>query len=270
VRPQEAFLLAEITTSQFWVSLLQIIGIDIILSGDNAVVIALACRSLPPQQQRWGIIIGAGAAIGLRIIFATIIVYLLAIPFLKLVGALLLFWIAIKLMLPEPETPAHGELQAKTNLWGAVYTIALADAVMSLDNVIGIAAAAKGSVFLIILGLLISIPLIVWGSTLILKLLHRFPSIVLLGGALLGYVAGDVGVSDPFLAHWITDNLPILHTLAPISGAIAVVLIGRYLARRTSAARQTAIAASDHSGACPYDEGTDSRRGVEKFRCRGA
>jgi len=136
-------LLAEITTSQFWISLLQIIGIDLVLSGDNAVVIALACRSLPPQQQRWGILLGAGAAIGLRIIFATIIVYLLAIPFLKLIGALLLFWIAIKLVMPEPEASAHGGgIEARSNLWGAVYTIALADAVMSLDNVIGIAAVA--------------------------------------------------------------------------------------------------------------------------------
>jgi predicted tellurium resistance membrane protein TerC len=130
-----------------------------------------------------------------------------------------------------------------------VYTIALADAVMSLDNVIGIAAAAKGSVFLIILGLLISIPLIVWGSTLILKLLHRYPSIVLLGGALLGYVAGDVGVSDPFLAEWVAHHLPILHMLAPVIGAVAVVLIGRYLANRSAAARRAGITTNDQSGA---------------------
>jgi YjbE family integral membrane protein len=238
-------VLAEITTSQFWISLLQIIGIDIILSGDNAVVIALACRSLPPQQQRWGIILGAGAAIGLRIVFAALIVYLLAIPFLKLVGALLLFWIAIKLILPEPQ-PGHGSaIDARNNLWGAVYTIALADAVMSLDNVIGIAAAAKGSVLLIVLGLLISIPLIIWGSTLILKLLHRYPSIVLIGGALLGYVAGDVGISDPMLAGWVAENLPILHTLAPIAGAVLVVVIGRYLASRAAARHAAAAGVND-------------------------
>lgn len=235
------FLLEEMATSQFWWSLLQIIGIDLILSGDNAVVIALACRSLPPQQQRWGIILGAGAAIGLRIIFAAIIVYLLAIPFLKLVGSLLLFWIAIKLIMPEPETIEGESIDAKSNLWGAVYTIALADAVMSLDNVIGIAAAAKGSVFLIVLGLLISIPLIIWGSTLILKLLHRFPMIVMAGGALLGYVAGDIGVTDPFIAQWVNQNLPILHTLAPILGAAIVIIIGHVLARRSRAAHTSHV-----------------------------
>ena len=224
------------TTSQFWISLLQIIGIDLILSGDNAVVIALACRSLPPKQQRWGIILGAGAAIGLRILFAAIIIYLLAIPFLKLIGSVLLFWIAIKLTMPEPET-GDDSINAKNNLWGAVYTIALADAVMSLDNVIGIAAAAKGSVFLIVLGLLISIPLIVWGSTLILKLLHRYPAIVLIGGALLGYVAGDIGVSDPMIADWVSQNMPLLHTLAPILGAVFVIIMGRYFANRAEAAR---------------------------------
>ena len=230
----------EITTPQFWVALLQIIGIDILLSGDNAVVIALACRSLPPQQQRWGIMLGTGAAIGLRVIFAAGIVYLLAIPYLKLIGGLLLLWIAIKLLQPEPPADGGHHIDAKKNLWGAVQTIALADAVMSLDNVIGIAAAAKGSVLLLVLGLLISIPLIVWGSTLILKLLHRYPFIVTLGGALLGWVAGDVLIADPVFADGIVQQLPWLHYAAPIAGMLGVVIVGRWLAARTLAARMTA------------------------------
>ena len=225
----------ELEGGQFWVALLQIIGIDIILSGDNAVVIALACRSLPREQQKWGIILGAGAAILLRILFAAGIVYLLAIPFLKLVGGMLLFWIAVKLLLPEEPAAGHHEVGSKRNIMGAVRTIVIADAVMSLDNVIGIAAAARGSVLLLVLGLLISIPLIIWGSTLILKLLQRFPVIVVLGAALLGYVADDVSVSDPFLADWIEQHLPVLHTLAPILGAVVVVVLGRFLASRASA-----------------------------------
>jgi len=224
----------EFTEPQFWVALLQIIGIDILLSGDNAVVIALACRSLPPQQQRWGILLGTGAAILLRVIFAAGIVYLMAIPYLKLVGGLLLLWIAIKLLLPEPQGENH-QISAQANLWAAVQTIALADVVMSLDNVIGIAAAAKGSVFLLVLGLLISIPLMVWGSQLILRLLHHYPGIVVLGGALLGWVAGDVLISDPVLADTIVRSLPWLTIALPILCAGGVILIARWLtARRTA------------------------------------
>ena len=232
----------EITTPQFWVALLQIIGIDILLSGDNAVVIALACRSLPPRQQRWGILLGTGAAIALRVIFAAGIVYLLAIPYLKLIGGLLLLWIAIKLLQPEPQTEGH-HINAKNHLWGAVQTIALADAVMSLDNVIGIAAAAKGSVLLLVLGLLISIPLIVWGSTLILKLLHRYPFIVTLGGALLGWVAGDVLIADPVFADGIVRQLPWLHYAAPVLGMLGVIIVGRWLAARKTAARMASAPA---------------------------
>lgn len=221
---------------QFWISLLQIIGIDIILSGDNAIVIALACRSLPRNQQKVGIALGAGAAILLRVIFTVFIVYLLAIPYLKIVGSLLLFWIAIKLLLPEKEGH-HNPIAARSNLFGAVQTIVVADAVMSLDNVIGIAAAAKGSVLLLVLGLLISIPLIVFGATLILRLIHRYPIIIVLGGALLGYIAGDVGVTDSVIADWVVHHAPALHTVAPIAGAIFVVVVGKLLARRLTKQR---------------------------------
>lgn len=221
---------------QFWISLLQIIGIDIILSGDNAIVIALACRSLPRKQQKLGITLGAGAAILLRVIFAAFIVNLLAIPYLKIVGSLLLFWIAIKLLLPE-KAGRHNQIAARSNLFGAVQTIVVADAVMSLDNVIGIAAAAKGSIVLLVLGLLISIPLIVYGATLILRLIHRYPIIIVLGGALLGYIAGDVGVTDRVIAHWVAQHAPALHTVAPIAGAIFVVVVGKALARRLAKQR---------------------------------
>jgi YjbE family integral membrane protein len=223
---------------QFFVSLLQIIWIDILLSGDNAVVIALACRSLPKQQKRWGIIGGAGAAIVLRVIFATFIAFLLEVPYLKIVGSILLFWIAVKLILPEEP---HGEgtrVKGGSTLWSAIRTIVIADAVMSLDNVIAIAAASHGRVELLILGLLISIPLIVYGSTLVLKALERFPILIAAGGALLGWIAGDVLVTDPVLVEWVDREAHFLHTAAPIAGAVVVVLVGLSLARMIESRRR--------------------------------
>lgn len=218
-------------SAAFWTSVFKIIGIDILLSGDNAVVIALACRGLPPKQQRLGVIFGAGAAVVLRIIFAIFIVYLLEVPWLKLIGGLLLFWIAVKLVTPEQESSA-GHVASASNLWQAVRTVVIADAVMSLDNVVAIAAAAQGSVELLIFGLAVSIPLIVYGSTLILKILHRFPLVITAGGALLGYVAGEVLVGEPALAAAIDDTWPQLHTFAPAIGAIAVVVAGALLTKR--------------------------------------
>ncbi|HVO17521.1 MAG TPA: TerC family protein [Alphaproteobacteria bacterium] len=216
----------------FWIGLLQIIGIDILLSGDNAVVIALACRSLPAHQRRRGIVLGAAAAIVLRIIFAAFIVHLLAVPYLKIVGGALLFWIAIKLLLPEEgDDQDSGGVDAARNLFQAVKTIVIADAVMSLDNVVGIAAAAKGDVVLVALGLVISIPLIVYGSTLILKLLDRFPIIVAAGGALLGYIAGETMVTDIVLLDWVHENAAWLHYAAPAGGAVFVVAAGMIVAR---------------------------------------
>ena len=214
----------------FWIGLLQIIGIDILLSGDNAVVIALACRSLPAHQRRRGIVLGAAAAIVLRILFAAFIVHLLAVPYLKIVGGLLLFWIAIKLLLPEEGDGGNGVDPAR-NLFQAVKTIVIADAVMSLDNVVGIAAAAKGDVVLLALGLVISIPLIVYGSTLILRLLDRFPIIVAAGGALLGYIAGETVATDPAIVDWVHEHAAWLHYGAPAGGAAFVVLAGMTIAR---------------------------------------
>ena len=226
--------------SEFWVALLQIIWIDIVLSGDNAVVIALACRSLPPRQRRWGIALGAGGAIALRVLIATFIVYVLEVPALKIVGGVLLFWIAVKLLLPEPGDAAR-PIGGGDGLFAAVRTVMIADAVMSLDNVIGIAAAADGNPVLIVLGLLISIPFIVTSSALILKLLTRFPILVTAGGALLGYIAGELLVKDPLLVAWVAAEAPFLHFAAPIAGAVAAVVAGRGIARIQAARRRDEI-----------------------------
>lgn len=239
--------------SQFWVGLIQIIWIDILLSGDNAVVIALACRGLPAKQRKVGILLGAGAAVGLRILFALVITYLLAVPFLKVVGGILLFWIAVKLVVGEDEGEGgHANIAETDNLWRAVRTIAIADAVMSLDNVIAIAAAAHGNVWLFVFGLALTIPLIVFGSTLILSMIERFPIIVWAGAALLGWIAGEMILSDPVvlrqLVAWgtgmvtqvdVTQTYPVglkpvgvAHYGAAVVGAAIVLAIGWYLKRQ--------------------------------------
>ena len=188
----------------FLVKLAQIIWINVLLSGDNAVVIALACRGLPENMRKIGILAGSGAAIGLRVVFTFIIVWLLALPFLKLVSGLLLFWIAIKLVLDEH---SHANINSSSNLWNAVRTIAVADAVMSLDNVVAIAAIAKDSMLLIVIGLIISIPMIAFGSTAVLAMIDRFPAIVWLGAGLLGWVAGELLSSDPVWTNWLGSHL---------------------------------------------------------------
>jgi YjbE family integral membrane protein len=236
----------------FWVALLQIIWIDLLLSGDNAVVIALACRSLPEKQRKWGILLGAGAAVGLRILFALAVSYLLGVPLLKVVGALLLFWIAIKLVLDEGGEGHH--VEGADSLWKAVRTIAIADAVMSLDNVVAIAAAARGHAELFIFGLLLTIPLIVFGSQIILKLISRFPILIWFGAALLGWIAGEMLVSDKFALEAMQSFSPGLveevadpedpvglkpsalpHYLAAVIGAIFVVGFGLITKNRRSA-----------------------------------
>lgn len=215
---------------QFWVDVLKIIMIDLLLSGDNAVVIALACRNLPPQQRRKGIMFGVGGAIGLRVVLTFFAVGLLALPYLKLVGAFLLLWIGIKLILPEDEHSAS-DIKADTRLFGAIKTIIIADFVMSLDNVLGVAAAAKGNVWLLVFGLVISIPMIAWSSQLVLKLIDRFPVIIYIGGALLGYVAGEMLVTEASIRP-LVEARHYLHWLVPGSCAALVVVIGKWLARR--------------------------------------
>src|SRR5512137_534641 len=185
------------TSPEFWVALLEIIGVNIVLSGDNAVVIALAARGLPATQQKQAIAWGSGAAVALRIALTIVAVELLRLPYLKLVGAALLLWIAVKLLVPGDESEGHG--RASTTLKAAIGTILIAALAMSLDNVIAVAAAAKGNTVLLILGLAISIPLVIFGSTLLLKVMERFPIIVWLGGGLLGFIAGEIVVDDPAL-----------------------------------------------------------------------
>ena len=221
--------------NQFWLGLLEIIGVNIVLSGDNAVVIALAARSLPRHQQRAAIVIGSGAAIVLRIILTTVAATVLALPYLKLAGAILLLWIGIQLLLPGDQEDGSAE-QAAGHLVGAVRTILIADLVMSLDNVLAVAAAAHGNLVLLILGLGISIPLIVFGSTAILKLMDRFPVMIALGAGLLGYVAGDMLLAEPVLDPY--DPPPIVEVMIPWIGALLVVGIGTWMASRINARRQ--------------------------------
>jgi YjbE family integral membrane protein len=220
--------MAFLTDPVFWIALAQIILINIVLSGDNAVVIALACRSLPAHQQRKAIVFGSVGAIVLRVILTFFAVYLLSLPYLKLVGAALLLWIGIGLLKDEEDA---GGIAGNAGLWAAIKTIVIADLVMSLDNVIGVAAAAKGNVPLLVAGLVISIPLIIFGSTIILKLMNRFPIIITLGAALLGWVAGEMAVTDPAIKAT-TENYHWLHTAAPIAGAVLVVVLGKWLAHR--------------------------------------
>src|SRR5438477_1880336 len=185
----------ELLTSQFWLGLGAIIWVNIILSGDNAVVIALAARSLPRHQQNKAIIWGAGAAVVLRIVLTIVAVELLKLSYLKLLGGALLFWIAVKLLVPE-DGGGDG-VKSSSNLLAAIKTILIADLVMSLDNVIAVAAVAKGSILLLVLGLVISIPLVVFGATMRMVLMERYPIIIVLGAAVLGCTAGEMSVSDP-------------------------------------------------------------------------
>jgi len=216
----------------FWVALLQIIGVNIVLSGDNAVVIALAARSLPPKQQKQAVLWGSGAAVVMRIVLTVVAVQLLTLPYLKLIGAALLLWIGVQLLLPEDEHEGEGKGAANTGMIAAIRTILIADLVMSLDNVIAVAAAAKGSLTLLILGLLISIPLVIFGSTLLMKVMERWPIIITIGGALLGWVAGEMAISDPAVKDWVDANAAWLHYAAPVLGAVIVVAIGKWMSRR--------------------------------------
>jgi len=206
----------------FALILLQIVAIDLLLGGDNAVVIALACRKLPPQRQKKAIILGTIGAIVARVVLLIIAVQLLALPWLKVAGGLLLLWIGFKLVSNDEE---EASVSSDSRLWKTVLTITLADVVMSLDNVLAVAAAGKGNVWLVSLGVLISIPVIVMGSQLVLKVLSRFPFIVMLGGALIGWIAGSMLVTDPALLRF-TGHLASLHWIAGTVGALLVMGYG--------------------------------------------
>lgn len=218
-----------------WAAVFQIIMIDILLGGDNAVVIALACRNLPEKQRLKGVLWGTAGAIVLRVILIAFALTLLAIPYLKIIGALLLAWVAIRLLVPEEE--GHGNIQSSATLWAAVKTIIIADLVMSLDNVIAIAGAAQlaspdHQLGLVIFGLLVSIPIIVWGSTLILKLIDRFPSIVTFGAGLLGWIAGGLMVTDIAYVEHFGEPSNLVHYGAQIIGALLIILVGKWMASR--------------------------------------
>ena len=236
-----------LSSADFWIAVGQIIMIDILLGGDNAVVIALACRKLPPAQRTQGIIWGTAGAIGLRVVLIFFALTLLAVPFLKLVGAVLLVWIGVKLLAPDEE--GGHEVQASDKLWAAIKTIIVADLVMSVDNVIAIAGAAESAggdskMPLVVFGLLVSIPIIVWGSQLVIKLMDRFPVVITVGGMLLGWIAGTMAVTDPAVAHYLPGDLDAkgqsqVHAAvrygAGVAGAVMVYLVGQLVLRRRAA-----------------------------------
>jgi len=225
----------DFASPEFWIAVGQIIAIDILLGGDNAVVIALASRRLPPAQRKQAIFWGMFGAIALRVVLIFFALQLLRIPFLKIVGGLLLLWIGVKLLMPQQED-GH-EIDAAEHLFGAVKTIILADAVMSLDNVIGIAAAAKDHVGLVVFGLIISVPIIVWGSRFVLVLMDRFPAVIVGGAALLGWIAGDMIAHDVVVKERVAQWLPgLLGYAAPVTGALLVVAVGKIAARRPAGA----------------------------------
>jgi YjbE family integral membrane protein len=249
-------MLDELTTQVFWIGLLKIIGVNLILSGDNAVVIALAARSLPQRQQKAAVLWGSGAAVVMRIILTIFAVALLTLPWLKVVGSLLLFWIGIKLLLPEE---GDENITASDNLISAIKTILIADLVMSIDNVIAVAAAAQGSMTLLILGLAISIPLVIFGSTLLLHLMERWPVIITIGGGLLGFVAGEMLVTDPALKGWLAGigvefdgGKPkvgglSLEIICGVVGAVIVIAAGTLIGKRR------AMKAAVHEAAVEVD-----------------
>lgn len=226
--------MADLFTPQFMISVFEIILINILLSGDNAVVIALACRNLPDKLRRRGILWGVLGAIVLRVVLTFFAMRLLDYPWLKLIGAVLLIWIGIKLILGEDQ--GEHEVKASDRLFSAVWTILIADLVMSLDNVMAVTAAAKGDFALIVFGLVISIPLVIFGSQIIMHLIERLPVLVPAGGGLLGYIAGDLATDDPVVAPWIEVYVPLVDWLAPIVGIAVVVVPGLWLARRRQAA----------------------------------
>jgi YjbE family integral membrane protein len=255
---------SEFARPQFWLAVVPIIGINILLSGDNAVVIALACRKLPPRERVWGMVIGAGVASVLLIVFTGIVATLMKLPYLQLIGGCALFWIAVKLLVPEDEH-AEGTVQAVEDLWRAVRIVVVADIVMSLDNVVAVAGVAKGNYALLIIGLSVSIPLVIAGAAIIMALLDRFPIIVWAGAAFLGWIAGNMITDDTAVAAYVSsiamlhmdvnttffgavkpfqvgEEINLLGILLGLLGAVSVVLAGRWLRRARLAPKDEASA----------------------------
>ncbi len=236
----------------FWTALLKIIGVNIVLSGDNAVVIALAARSLPPHQQKKAVIWGSGAAILMRVILTLFAVALLGMPWLKLIGSVLLLWIGVKLLIPEAEGP---DIKASDNLGAAIKTILIADLVMSLDNVIAVAAAAGGSTLLLVLGLAISIPLVIFGATMLLKLMERWPIIITIGAALLGFVAGEMAWDDIAVGAFTSQYPSWTKYVIGSVGAAFVILAGRYFAGKSL--KQSSVEHVENLGGHPGPEANE-------------
>jgi YjbE family integral membrane protein len=222
-------MLPALTSPEIWTALFKIAVINVLLSGDNAVVIALACRSLPHKQQRQAFIVGTGGIVILMTVLTAFAAMLMSLPYIQLIGSILLVWIGIKLLMPED---GEGNVKESSNFWEAVRTIIIADIVMSLDNVLGMAGAAKGHYGMLFVGLLITMPLILFGSALLMKLMERFPVFITVGAGLLGYVAGDMAVGDLAVKGYVEVHAHILDVAAPLVGALFVVMAGKMLAHR--------------------------------------
>jgi YjbE family integral membrane protein len=222
--------MAMLADPEFWARLWTIVIIDLTLAGDNALVIALAVRSLPARQQFWGRFWGTLAAVALRLILITVATTALRLPLLQLIGGLLLIWIAVRLV--RSTTAAEGHVRTGTSLWSAIWVILVADAVMSLDNVLGVAAAAHGDLRLIVFGIALSLPIVVWGSGLLARLMNRLPWIIWLGGAVLGYVAGEMILGDEALRSWLGDAAALAAEIIPIALAIVMAGLGWWFAQR--------------------------------------
>jgi YjbE family integral membrane protein len=227
----------DIGTPQFWLAALEIVVINILLSGDNAVVIALACRNLPPRQRRWGVFWGAIGAIVLRIILTFFAVGLLQLSYLKIIGGALLVWIGIKLIAEEDGEGGH-DVQGSDRMLAAIRTVVIADLVMSIDNVLGVAAAARGNLLLLIFGLVVSVPLVIGGAQLIMRLIERFPILIVAGGGLLGFVAGELIVDDSAIVAWIHAHAAWLQWAAPVIGIALVVGPAKWLEGRRTRVRR--------------------------------
>lgn len=222
--------MAFLSDPEFWARWLSIVIIDLTLAGDNALVIALAVRTLPRKQQFWGRIWGSLGAVGLRLIFITIITYLLKIPFLQVVGGVLLIWIALKLV--RQESGAEEHVKQGTSLWEAIWVIIVADVVMSLDNVLAVAAAAHGDLTLVVFGIALSLPLVVWGSGILARLMNRFPWIIWIGGGILGYVAGEMILKDRLVHEWLGPKADMLHVPVALALAVIITALGWWYAQR--------------------------------------
>ncbi len=229
----------------FWIALLQIVLINLLLSGDNAVIIAMACRGLPPRQRLWGMIIGASGAVLLRVVFTVLFARLMVLPYVNLIGGLALLYIAAKLLVPADR--GKEQIKAAANLWRAVRTVAVADVIMSLDNTIAIVVAARGNLALLVIGLVLSIPIILAGAALIMTLLDRFPILVWAGAALLGWIAGDIIATDPAVSGYLTAELGEnvarqIEIASAAAGAVLVIAMGGFLRRRGKSKSRTKAA----------------------------